>query len=60
MEWIHHAEVLAVAAQSAVTGEEKSFREINPFVLGKGEKRLNLVRNSAWENLATEIKDLLK
>lgn len=46
-------------ARSAVMGEEKSFREINPFVLGKGEKRLTSVRNSAWENLAAEIKDLV-
>lgn len=37
--WIHHAGVLAVRAQSAVMGEEKSFMEINPFVLGEGEKK---------------------
>lgn len=47
-------------AWSVLMGEEKSFREINPFVLGKGEKRVISVRNSAWENLATEIKDPLK
>lgn len=47
-------------ARSAVMREGKSFREINPFVLEKGEKRLISVRNSAWENLAAEIKDLLK
>lgn len=47
-------------ARSVVMGEEKSFGEINPFVLRKGEKRVISVRNSAWENLATEIKDPLK
>lgn len=39
MVWIHHAGVLGVRARSAVIGEEKSFREMNPFVLGKGEKK---------------------
>lgn len=53
MVWIHHAGALGVRARSAVMGEEKSFREINSFVLGKGEKRLISVRSSAWENLAT-------
>lgn len=50
---IHHAGVLGVRARSAVMGEEESFREINPFVSGKREKRLISVRSSAWENLAT-------
>ena len=49
-----------MTAWSAITGEEKSFRETNPFALGKGEKTLISVRNSAWENLATETKDPLK